>query len=121
MVNTLLESLAQYLDSAQYLKEKARAQKLNENVSFNQFQEAVDEKHRQVQLKMEVHRLRHQFRQAKALHRNQRAITKHNRELYQKWLSGELTQELDECTRAHGYGKLQSTGEMLQSAGYRVT
>ena len=110
MVNTLLEWWAQYLESPEYLQEKARAQKLDETNA-----EAVDEKNRQVQLKFKVHRLRHQVRQAKALHRNQRAITKDNRKLYQEWLTGKLSEELDECTRAHGYGKVESTGEMLQS------
>jgi hypothetical protein len=114
MVNTLLESWAQYLESPQYLKEKARAQKPDETNA-----EAVNEKRRHLQLKMRVHHLRHQVRQAKALHRNQEAITDKNRKLYEEWLSGKLIQELDECTRAHGYGKLQSTGEMLENSGFR--
>ena len=33
--------------------------------------------------------------------------------------SGKLTKELDQYTRAHGYGKLQSTGEMLENLGFR--
>ena len=114
MVNTLLESWAQYLDAPQYLKEKARAQKLDEANA-----EAVNEKNRQLDLKMRVHRLRHQVRQAKALVRNQKAITPNNQNLYDDWLSGRLTEELDECTKAHGYGKLQSTGEMLEISGFR--
>ena len=114
MVKTLLESWAQYLESPQYLNEKGRAQKLDETNA-----EAVNEKRRHLQLKMRVHHLRHQVRQAKALHRNQEAITDKNRKLYEKWLSGTLTEELDECTRAHGYGKLQSTGEMLENSGFR--
>ena len=114
MVNTLLESWAQYLESPQYLKEKARAQKLDETNA-----EAVNEKRRHLQLKMRVHHLRYRLRQAKALHRNQKAITDKNRELYEEWSSGKLIKELDECTRAHGYGKLQSTGEMLEKSGFR--
>ena len=80
MVNTLLESWAQYLESPQYLKEKARAQKFDETNA-----EAVNEKRRHLQLKMRVHHLRHQVRQAKALHRNQKAITDNNRKLYNEW------------------------------------
>ena len=114
MVDTLLESWAQYLASSQYQKEKARAQKLDEANA-----EAVNEKRCHLQLKMKVHRLRHQVRQAKALDRNQQAITDQNRKLYDYWISGKLTEELDECTRAHGYGKLQSSGEMLQNSGLR--
>ena len=62
MVNTLLESWAQYLESPQYLKEKARTQKLDETNA-----EAVNEKRRHLQLKMRAHQLRHRVRQAKAL------------------------------------------------------
>ena len=114
MVNTLLESWAQYLESPQYLKEKACGQRFDETDA-----EAVNEKRLQLELKMRVHQLRHRVRQAKALHRNQTQITDQNRELYDKWRSGKLTEELDECTRAHGYGKLQSTGEMLENSGLR--
>ena len=113
MVNTLLESWAQYLESPQYKQEALRAQKIDKKNA-----EAVNEKRRQVQLKMHVHRLRRQVRQAKALDRDPtRAITKDNRKLYQDWRSGKLSREVEECTRAHGYGKLESTGEILQSAG----
>ena len=105
MVNTLLESWAEYLESSEYRDEKARAQKLDETN-----EEAVNEKRRQLELKMRAHQLRNQLRQAKALHRNQEAITDKNRKLYEKWRSGKLAEELDECTRAHVYGKLQSTG-----------
>ena len=114
MVNTLLEAWAQYLASEQYLKEKARAQKLDENNT-----ETVNEKRRQLELKTRVHRLRYQVRQAKALHRNSKAISDKDRELYEAWLSGNLSKELDECTRAHGYGKLPSTGAMLENLGFR--
>ena len=103
MVNTLLESWARYLESSQYLNEKARAQKFDGTNA-----EAVNEKRLQLELKMRVHQLRHRIRQAKALHRNQKQITDKNRELYDEWRSGKLTEEPDECIRAHGYGKLQS-------------
>ena len=75
-------------------------------------------KKRQLQLKLRVHHLRHQVRQAKALERNPNAITDKNQKLYDDWKSGKLTQELDEYTRQHGYGKLHSTGEMLQVSGF---
>ena len=114
MVDTLLESWAEYLESPQYLNEKARSQKLDKTNA-----EAVNEKRRHLKLKMRVHLLRHQVRQAKALHRNPKAITDKNRKLVDELLSGRLIQELDECTRLHGYGKLQSTGEMLEVSGFR--
>ena len=112
MVNTLLEWWADYLESPEYLRERARAQRVDETNA-----EAVNEKQRQVQLKMKAHSLRHQVRQAKALQRDESKITKDNRQLYDKWLTGKLSEELDECTLAHGYGKVQSTGEMLQNYG----
>ena len=114
MVNTLLESWAEYLDSPEYKAEKRRAQKLDETNA-----EAMSEKDRHLRLKMRVHHLRHRVRRAKALHRNPKAITDENRKLYDEWLSGKLIEELDECTRAHGYGKLQATGEMLENSGFR--
>ena len=114
MVNTLLESWAEYLESDEYLKEKARAQKHDDTN-----EEAVHEKRRQLQLKMRVYHLRSRVRQARALDRNPEAITDKNRKLYDEYRSGKLTKELDEYTRAHGYGKLQSTGEMLENSGFR--
>ena len=114
MVNTLLESWAEYLYSDEYLKEKARAQKHDDTN-----EEAVHEKRRQLQLKMRVYHLRSRVRQARALDRNPEAITDKNRKLYDEYRSGKLTKELDEYTRAHGYGKLQSTGEMLENPGFR--
>ena len=77
----------------------------------------MNEKQRQVQLKMKAHSLRHQVRQAEALQRDESKITKDNRQLYDKLLTGKLSEELDECTLAHGYGKVESTGEMLQNYG----
>ena len=112
MVNTLLESWAEYLESDEYLKEKARAQKHDDTN-----EEAVHEKRRHLQLKMRVYHLRSRVRQARALDRNPEAITDKNRKLYDEYRSGKLSKELDEYTRAHGYGKLQSTGEMLKVSG----
>ena len=112
-VNTLLDEYGKYLQSPQYQQEKARAQKLDENNA-----DAVNEKGHLLQLKMRVHHLRHQVRQAKALDRNPKAITDKNRKLYAEWKSGKLTKKLDECTRMHGYGKLHSTGEMLEFSGF---
>ena len=115
MVNTLLESWSQYLESPQYQQETRRAQIVDKTN-----RRAVKKKRRQVQLKMRVHRLRRQIRRAKALDRDQSAIKSGpDRKLYQDWLSGKLDEAVDECTRAHGYGKLPPAGEILQSAGFR--
>ena len=111
-VDTLLECWAKYLESADYQQEKARAQKVDESNAA-----AVDEKNRRKHLTVKVHRLRHQDRQAPALHRNPAKLTSdQQKELYQRWCSGRLSLELERCTRAHGYGKLPSTGEILQRA-----
>ena len=115
MVNTLLESWARYLASPQYQQETRRAQMVDKANAH-----AVNKKRRQVQLKLRVHRLRRQIWRAKALHRHQSAIMSGpDRKLYQYWRSGKLDGEVDECTRAHGYGKLQSTGEILRCGGLR--
>ena len=79
MVNTLLGWWANYLESPEYLRERARARRVDETNA-----EAVNEKQRQVQLKMKAHSLRHQVRQAKALQRDESKITKDNRQLYDK-------------------------------------
>ena len=113
MVNTLLESWALYLESSEYKEEKARAQKVDETNS-----EAVEEKRRRENLKLRTYRLRHQFREAKAIERGQKPITEKNRKFYEDYLQGKLAQDLDESTRAHGYGKLPSTGEMLGTSGF---
>ena len=69
--------------------------------------------------------LRHQVRKAAHLHgqlrRGERVWHKlwdKDKALYDSWSNGDLNKELDECTRAHGYGKLESTGEVLKAAGF---
>ena len=112
-VDTLLESWAVYLESSTYKEEKARAQKLDETN-----EEAVKEKRRFFKLKMRAHHLRHQVRQARYLERNPDAITDKNQWVHDKYVSGKLSEALDESTRDHGYGML-STGQMLENSGFR--
>ena len=115
VVNTLLESWAQYLASPEYQRETRRAQKVDEANAH-----AVNKKRGQVQLKLRAHRLRDQIRRAKALRRRQSAfVSGPERKLHQDWCSGKLDKELEECTLAHGYGKLPSTGEILGCGGLR--
>ena len=114
MVDTLLDDFKQYFNSPEYLAEKARSRKLDKNNA-----DAVAEKNQQLQLKLRVHYLRNQVRQATKLERNQNAITdKKQKKLLDDYLSGKLTEELDQLTRQHGYGKVHSTGEMLQVSGF---
>ena len=115
VVNTLLESWAQYLASPEYQREARRAQKVDGANAH-----AVNKKRGQVQLTFRAHRMRGQIRRAKALHRRQRAnVSRPDRKLPQDWRSGKLDKELEECTLAHGYGKLPSTGEIFGCGGLR--
>ena len=106
----LLESWASYMTSSKYEKEKARSRKVDlEN------EEAVQEKKRQVTLKIKVHKLRHKVRQMAALDRKMyycgsglAAMKEEQRQMYFKWKSGEMERELDALTNEHGYGKLRS-------------
>ena len=115
VVNTLLEWWAQYLASPEYQQEIRRAQKVDDANAH-----AVNKKRGQAQLKLRAHCLRHQIRRAKASRRYQRAIvSRPDRKLLQDWRSGKLDRELEECTLAHGYGKLPSTGEIWRCGGLR--
>ena len=71
-----------------------------------------------MQLKLRAIKLRSKVRQAQALDRKQAAITPQNRKLYADWQSGALLKELEEVTLQHGYGKLPSSGDMLQVPGF---
>ena len=113
MVDTLLESWAEYLESPEYREEKARSQK----VDINNI-EAMNEKQRQFELKVRVQKLRSQVRYCNALNRHPKNIKDKDRELYQQWSSGHLAKELDKLTIAYGYGKM-SSGEIIGKKGFR--
>ena len=120
MLDSLLKEWAQYLESPEYEQERERAKKLDDDD-----EEGHNEKRRQNELRMKVHILRNQVRKAAHLHgqlrRKERVWHKlwdKDKALYDSWASGELNKELDECTRAHGYGKVESTGEVLKAAGF---
>ena len=120
MLDSLLKEWAQYLESPEYAEERERAKKLDDDD-----EQGHNEKRRQNELRMQVHILRHQVRKAAYLHgqlrRGERVWHKlrdKDKALYDSWSNGDLNKELDECTRAHGYGKLESTGEVLKAAGF---
>ena len=71
-----------------------------------------------MQLKLRAQKLRSKLRQAQALDKKQAAITDQNRKLYNDWKSGALEKELEEVTLQHGYGKLPSSGNILQVPGF---
>ena len=111
-VDTLLHSWAKYMQSPEHDKEKKRAQKVD---PANE--EAVNEKNRQVELKMRVHSLRHQLRQVRILHNKNIAyhdMSRQQQQQYDYWSSGNMEKELQELTRQHGYGKLPLDGTILQ-------
>ena len=84
--------------SPEHEKEKARSQRINQ-----EDEEAVNQKKRQVELKMQVHSLRHQLREMK---RENAAKTDP-----QAWEA--LQKQLQGLTLQHGYGKLPLDGSIL--------
>ena len=98
-VHTLLQAWIKYMRSPEHEKEKSRSRKINSDD-----EEAVNEKRRQVQLKLQVHSLRHQLRMMK----RQNAVKNNPRE----WAT--LQKQLQDLTLQHGYGKLPSDGRILQ-------
>ena len=120
MLDSLLKEWAQYLESPEYQQERERSKKLHDDD-----EEGHNEKRRQNELRLKVHILRNQVRKAahlwQQLARKERVWHKlrdKDKALYESWASGELNKELDKCTRAHGYGKVESTGEVLKAAGF---
>ena len=114
-IDALLKSWAEYMSSAEFLKQKVRSQKEPDS----------DEKEREVKLKVKLHGLRHQKRRAENLDRQLRrkvilTVPPRDRDLYKRWTSGALAQEIDRLTRLHGYGKL-STGQNLVAPSVLAT
>ena len=99
MVDSLLESWAEYLASPGYSVERERAGKgkfrmINPEVIF--------EKHRQGQRQQEADELRLLLREAKRLSRMPNTINDENRWIYKFWSTGMLKQKLDECVKHYG-------------------
>ena len=114
-VNALLQHWAEYMKSPEHAKEKFRTQRLDTGN-----EEAVLEKEGQQKLKMKLHRLRHQRRQMKALHAKTwySDMSWRQQQLYTKWCSGEMDQELQRLTLAHGYGSLPLDNSLLLPARF---
>ena len=117
MVDTLLVDWARYMKSDEYLSERERSCR----------DRTEEDKETEVVAKMKVYRLRHQLRDAKALNRRLRTgeielsdMLPDLRLFYNQFASGELQKDLDEATRAHGYGTL-STGERIGAFGPSYT
>ena len=97
-VHTLLQAWTEYMDSPEHEKEKARSRRINPDD-----EETKNQKERQLELKMQVHSLRHQLRE---MNRKNTAKT-HPR----KWEA--LRKQLQDLTLQHGYGKLPLDGSIL--------
>merc|ERR1712079_820113 len=97
-VHTLLQAWTQYMRSPEHERERDRSQK---NSPENE--KAVNQKKRQVALKMHVHSLRHQLREMK----RENAAKTHQ----QRWQA--LQKQLQDLTLKHGYGKLPLDGRIL--------
>ena len=107
-VDTLLEAHAAYMASPDHAAETQRAKRPRDTDD-----EAIAEKSRQVQLKLQAARLRGQRRQMIALKRKisageMAAPPWRQAKLYHMWQSGELEHNLDEIIAQHGYGQTSS-------------
>ena len=109
MVEALLKYWEEYIKSEEYEQEVARARK----------DRTEEDKESEIAKKVEVHRLRHQWRRCKKLAKEGHTIDNicaADQPVYERYLNGELAQDLDEATRRHGYGTL-STGEQIGAFG----
>ena len=113
MVDTLLSQWREYNDSSDYKSERDRACK-----------DRTDEnKQIEVDAKLKVHSLRHQYRICRKIHRELkesklREVPDHRKDLYKRFLNGRLDEEIDDATWNHGYGTL-STGKQIGAFGPR--
>ena len=113
MVNTLLRQWREYMESPKYKQERARARK-NRTDENKQSEENA---------KVKVHSLRHQRRRCGRLSRKLREgtireVPYSEQDLYARFLSGRLDEEIDEATNTHGYGTL-GTGQRIGAFGPR--
>ena len=90
--------------SPEHQNEKARSQRINP-----EDEEALNQKRRQVELKMQVHSLRHQLREMKR--ENAAKTDPQAWEDPQKWEA--LQTQLQDLTLQHGYGKLPLDGSII--------
>ena len=110
-VDTLLQAHAKHMTSPAHAAEVQRASKIDKSNEA-----AVAEKGRQVQLKVQLGRLRCHRRRALALHSkiiagDIHAPPRSMARLYDSWKHGFLDARIDEATAKHGYGRT-TTGHM---------
>jgi hypothetical protein len=107
-VDTLLQAWSMYMSSPEYRRQRERSHFTRSST------EVVNQ---EVKLKLKVHALRHQRRRAEKLHKQLQdgiiqSVPSRDEDMYQRWVTGRLAEDIDEATSLHGYGKL-STGEYL--------
>ena len=110
-VDTLLEAHTRHMTSPEHAAEVLRASKIDKSN-----EEAVAEKARQVQLKVQLGQMRAYRRRALALHGkiiagDIDAPPRSMARLYSSWTNGSLDARIDEATAKHGYGRT-TTGHM---------
>ena len=113
MVDNVLKVWREYMNSPGYQKERDCSRK----------DRTEEDKKDEVSAKVKVYRLRHQCRRCKILKRKleERLMEKVpwcDQNMYSRYLDGSLENELDECTRIHGYGTL-STGHRIGAFGLK--
>ena len=107
-VDTLLQAWSMYMSSPEYRRQRERSHFTRSST------EVVNQ---EVKLKLKVHALRHQRRRAEKLRKQLQdgiiqSVPSRDEDMYQRWVTGRLAEDIDEATSLHGYGKL-STGEYL--------
>ena len=111
-IDALLQAWNNYMEDPNFLRQQARSKKEPDE----------EAKEREVQLKVKLHGLRRQKRRAEYLYRKfgRKIWPPRDQDLYSRWYSGQLGQEIDKLTRLHGYGKL-STGQNLVAPSVLAT
>ena len=106
-------------DPEKYQQEKARAHRYCAEELTPQI---VEEKRGQQELKQRVLGLRQSFRLMRKYERDLGsgrldAVPAHHQELYDRYLTGDLSRELDALIAQHGYGQLRGRPERLGACG----
>ena len=111
MVDTLLNKWAEHMQSPEYKAEVQRARKGRHG----------PEKDAEVAAKVAVYQLRYEGRRAEFLNKRWQSdprleLSKWDKQVYERYMKGDIRRELDNAKRKHGYGTL-STGEILRPSG----
>ena len=99
--------------------------KVPERVQLGAQKRPQVEKRKELDAKVRVYKLRHQCRYCRSLRKkladgSMQQVAYYDEKLYKRFLDGDLQNELDEATIAHGYGTL-STGQSIGAFGPNYT